>query len=66
MEGNVQRKDVLSSVLVFLDLKGKDARERNLRAIFSLVEIKENVGNDFKCKCPPEFGGKRCQVKSNN
>ena len=25
-----------------------------------------NVGNDFKCKCPPKFGGKRCQVKSNN
>jgi hypothetical protein len=28
MEGNVQKKEILSNVLVFLDLKGKDARKR--------------------------------------
>jgi hypothetical protein len=28
MEGNVQKKEILSNVLVFLDLKGKYARKR--------------------------------------
>ncbi|CAB4014003.1 Hypothetical predicted protein, partial [Paramuricea clavata] len=43
MEGNVKRKDVLSSVLVFLDLKGKYARERVHHVPQLHVEMEGNV-----------------------
>jgi hypothetical protein len=46
MEGNVQRKDVLSNVLVFLDLKGKDARER----VFKLIYCHFNCVYNFSRK----------------